>query len=928
MKKLFLLLVLVIGGVSVSAQVVPLNPDVVYGKLKNGLTYYIQKNNLPKARAMFYLAENAGAINENEDQNGLAHFCEHMAFNGTKRFPDKGILNYLESIGVSFGRGLNAGTSSAQTVYTLNDVPTTREGIIDSSLLILSEWATNVSYTTDEINKERGVIHEEWRTYGGAGSRMGMINNKVLYNGSKYANHNVIGDIEIIDKGSPDLLRSFYRDWYRPDMQAIIVVGDINTDEIKAKIEKLFSEIPAHKDKPRDVKTIVSDNKDLQVTIATDKEAQGLRITYYIKHPGTSDKDLSYLKRNMIYSLYNIMYSDRINELLQKENPPMISAYAGYGSLTKYQDAYITSITALNNDPVRSFKAAIAENERIKRFGFAATELERAKSRMIASAERSYNEKDKQLSGNIVYEYVSNFTNGYPAPGVTYRYELTKSFIPTITLDQVNSLAKQWMTDENRVIVIEGPEKAGVIIPTEMELKNALAEVLTSQLEPYTDKTIPTSLITTDLKGSPIIKEETIKEFDGTKLTLANGAKVWLKSTENKQDEIMMWAFSNGGMSLIATEDLPSAALASQVKRSCGTGEFSAQDLRKFLSGKNVSVSPMIMELEEMIQATSSKKDIETMLQLTYLTFTPSRKDDAVLKSLIQRSIASLENRKSDPGSVMSDTLQMLMTNYSKRTYLTTPEYFNSMDFEKAYAIADDRFQDAGDFNFIFVGNVDLPAIKPLIEKYIGSIPDNPREENWVDQKMVPARGHIERRLTVPMKDPKATVSIRYYGEIPTTSENVEYMNALRYILNMRYVESIREKEGGTYGVGVSASVTSRPVNNYRISFSFNCAPERVDYLKGLVFAELTNLKDNGVTAEEVEKTKLNMIKEDSERRKQNSYIMDRVKNYITNGIYTPLPQSSIDIYNSLDGKKIQDLAKKVFGTEYIDLVMVPAPVN
>jgi zinc protease len=927
MKNLFLFLFLFIVT-TLTAQVVPLNPDVLYGKLGNGLTYYVQKNSLPKDRAMFYLAVNAGGINENENQNGLAHFCEHMAFNGTKNFPDKGLLNYLESIGVSFGKGLNAGTSSATTIYTLNDIPTIRNGFIDSSLLILREWASNVSYTTDEINKERGVIHEEWRTYGGASSRMGKITNKVLFEGSKYSNHNVIGDLDVIDHADPDLLRSFYKDWYSPENQAIIVVGDIDKELIAGKIKKIFGDIPKRKDKPQVIKTMVSSNKELKVTTATDKEAQGLRISFYVKQPGSDTKDLAFYKQRIVFSLYNMMFSDRISELLQKENPPMISASAYYGSLTKFQDSFTTSVSALNNNPILSFKAALTENERIKRSGFTATELDRAKSRILTSTERSYNERDKQLSGNVVYEYISNFTDGYPAPGIAYRFDLIKSFLPTITLEQVNGLARQWMTDENQVIVVTGPEKEGVVIPTEAELKGAMAEVLASNIEPYVDKVIPTTLITTDLKGSPIVKEEKIPEFDGTKLTLANGAKVWIKYTENKQDEITMQAFSNGGFSLVPTEDLNSGSLASTVRNSCGTGNFSAQDLRKFLAGKNASVYSQFVEIEEMVVGSTTKKDLETMLQLTYLQFTPARRDDAVLKSLIQRTLVSLENRKSDPNSIFSDTISLVTTNYNKRTLLPTPEYFKSMNFEKAYAIANDRIQDAGDFNFVFVGNIDLPTLKPLIEKYIGSIPDLPRTENWIDHRLVPAKGHVVRRLSVPMKDPKATVYVQFYGEAPTTQENVEYLNAIRYILNMRYVESIREKEGGTYGVGVSAAWNSRPVNNYRVTMNFTCAPDRVEYLEGLMLDELTKLKETGVTAAEVEKTKLNFLKVDAERMKNNSYIMDRVKSFVNNGIYTPLAENSTNIYNTLDGKKIQDLAKKVFGNDFVDIVMVPAKTN
>jgi zinc protease len=924
MKKLISLFFL-LSCASIYAQVIPLNPDVLYGKLDNGLTYYIQKNSLPKDRAMFYLVENAGAINENEDQNGLAHFCEHMAFNGTKAFPDKGILNYLQSIGVSFGKGLNAYTSSAITCYTLNDIPTIREGYIDSALIILREWAANVTYSDEEIDKERGVIHEEWRSGGGASLRMSKITDPVIYKGSKYANHNTIGDINVIDKSSPDFLRSYYKKWYRPDLQAVIVVGDIDRDVIKAKITKLFSDIPKNKKKPEVVKTLISDNKEPVVVVATDKEATGLMIRLMIKHPGPEVKDLKYLKDRMISNLFNMMFSDRINELLQKGNPPFLSAGSGYGSLTKFQDAYSVYINALTTDPVRSYKAALTENERVKRFGFTANELDRAKKRLLSSYENSYNERDKRLSGSIIGEYLSNFNNDNPAPGIAYTYQMVKDFLPTVTLDQVNGLLKNWITDDNQVIVVTGPEKDGVKIPTESELLAARTEVMNSVIEPYSEKVLPTTLIQGELKGSPIVKREHIPEFDGLKLTLANGPRVYLKYTSNKADEINMWGISYGGMSLIPTSDLPSASLASAAKNMCGLGAFSSQDLRKFLAGKNVSVSPGLGELDERITGTSSVRDVETMFQLLYLQFMPARHDDEVLKSLIQRTKVSIANRKSDPNSVFSDTLSELLTNYNPRTFLMTDDYFDKMDFNKAYSIADDRYKDAGDFYFVFVGSFDTTTLIPLIQKYIGSIPDDPRTEYWVDQKYSPKKEHFVDKIYVPMKDPKAMNYVYFTGELPCTPENVEYINALRYILNMRYVTSIREKEGGTYGVGVSASLTARPTNTYKISMNFTCAPDRADYLRGLLLSELTNIKNNGVTEEEVNMTRQNFLKEDAERMKQNSYLIDRITNYVNNGIYTPLPENSTDIYKNLDGKKIQEMARKVFlDDNYFEFVMYP----
>lgn len=923
MKSVFVLL-FVFVLTSLSAQMVPLNPDVLYGKLDNGLTYYIQKNSLPKERAMFYLAVNAGAANENADQNGLAHFCEHMAFNGTKNFPDKGLLNYLQSIGVSFGRGLNAYTSSDITCYTLNDIPTNKQGFIDSALIILREWATNVSYTTDEINKERGVLHEEWRTGGGAYKRMSDKVDKVLFQGSKYADHNVIGDVSIIDNANPELLRNFYKNWYRPDLQAIIVVGDIDKAAIKSIIEKKFGDIPKRKNAPVDVKSFVTDNKEPLVAIATDKEASNISITSYTKHPGQVKKDLDYLKMRMLTSLFSVMFSGRISELTQKENPPFVSAYAGYGNFTKYQDAFITSVSPLNSDPIRSFKAALTEAERVKRYGFTSTEFERARKQLLVSYERSFIEKDKQFSSALVGGYLSNFTTENPSPGPVYNYELSKSYLPTITVDQVNSLVKQWMKVENQVITVTGPEKEGVIIPTEQEIKSAITEVINSKIEPYADKTIPSELISAELKGSPVVKQEYIKDFDGTKLTLGNGATVWFKYTNNKEDEIRMQAFSNGGSSNLPPEDMPTATLASNIKSICGVGEFSAIDLRKVLTGKVASVSSNILDIEEMLNGTSSVKDLETMLQLTYLQFLPTRRDDGALKSLIQRWKASYENRKNDPNSVFSDTLTKVMSNYSPRVSIISPAYFDRMNFEKAYAITDDRFRDASDFNFVFIGNVDVEKMKPLIEKYIGSIPDIERKEMWRDNKVGPADGHVFREVYTEMKDPKATVYVHFHGEIPCTPESVEYVNAIQYILNMRYVESIREKEGGTYGVSVYGTLTSRPTNNYKITMTFTCDPQRADYLKKLLLDELTNIKNIGVTDDEVKKTRENFLKTMPENLKNNSYIMDRVKNYINNGVYTPLPENSTDIYNKLDGKKIQAMAQKIFGNDYVEAVLKP----
>lgn len=923
--KSILLILLCIACISLSAQEVPLNPKVLYGKLENGLTYYIQKNQLPKDRAMFYLVVNAGAIDEEDNQNGLAHFCEHMGFNGTKNLPDKQLMNYMEKNGVSFGKGLNAYTSTNITCYNLNDVPTTKESLIDSSLIILHEWATNVTFATDEINKERGVIHEEWRTRGGAGRRMSDITNKVLYNHSKYAYRNVIGSLDVIDHSEPDLLRQFYKDFYRPDLQAVIVVGDIDEAAIKAKIEKLFGSDPKRENPKVTPKIMVPDNKELLFATATDKEAQNISIALLTKFPDPPVKDVNYLKSTLLNSLYYSMFSDRYSEILQKENPPFKGAYSGFGGFTEYQSSYSISISPLNDDPLRSLKAVMVENERVKRHGFTESELERVKKRVLAGVEKSYAERDKSFSSNFVNGYVSHFSSASPAPGIEYMYELAKSYLPTITIDQINALPKKWMIDENQVMIIQGPEKEGIQLPTEQQVKTVLAEVKQMKIDPYQDKAIASTLISKELKGSPVVKEEPVKDFEGTKLTLKNGATVYFKATDNKADEVMLQGFSYGGTSLFSNDDMATGGIASAVNSLCGIGEFSSQDLKKYLAGKVAGVGTSFTELEEMINGNSTVADFETMLQLVYLNFTAPRKDDAALKSIIDRSKMSVQNRKSDPNSAFSDTLTRIMSNYNPRVQLITPEYFDKIDIQKAYALSADRFQDASDFTFILVGNVDVQKMKPLVEKYIGSIPDIDRKEYWKDLKIQPKKGKTAREITVEMKDPKATVFVHYFGEYPCIPENVEYLSAIQYILRMRFTETIREKEGGTYGVSVSGSLSSRPVNNYKITMNFTCSPDKADYLKGLLYEEIKNLKENGVTETELNKTRENFLKEASEKLKNNGYIMDRVKNFINNGVYTPQPQYTVDIFNHLDGKKVQKLANDVFKDDIVELVMKPA---
>ena len=903
---------------------IPLDPKVKHGKLDNGLSYYIRSNQIPKERAMFFLLVKAGAMNETTEQNGLAHFCEHMAFNGTKNFPDKGITNYLESIGVSFGGGLNAFTSRHETCYTLNNIPTTEESYIDSALMILADWSANVTYSDEEINNERGVIHEEWRTRGGANRRMSDQTNKVLFNDSKYSYHNVIGKLDVIDNCDPQLLRDFYHNWYRPDLQAVVVVGDIDEDEIQAKIEKLFGSIPKRETPPETVDYSVPENKEAKVGIATDKEAMNIRISLYMKHDTPVSKDMNYIKGNMLGSLYRTMLSNRYNELVTQSKPPFIGAYTGYGNYTKDCYSLTTSVTALNEDPIKSFTAAITEAERVKRHGFTQTELDRAKKQYLANAEKGYKEKDKQKSNQIVWSYYGHFLANDPKPGAEFNYNLTKEFIPGVQLEQVNQLNETYFNDENQSIILHAPEKENIIIPSKDELLLAYNSVKGSEILPYIDQVSTKPFISIEPVTSAVTTTTEVPIFGGTEWTLKNGAKVIWKLTDNKEDEIQMTAFSNGGTSLIETVDLPSSSMATTALREGGLGDLSKLNLKKYMTGKVVSVYPWISTTSEGLGGSSSVNDFNELLQLTYMHFVAPRKDKDAYDGYISRYMAYLENKKLEPRYTMMDSVSVICSNYHPRRKPTSKEYISQADFEKSFSIASDRIKDASDFTFIFVGNVNPEEMKPMVEKYIGGIPDINRDETWKDWGIRAPEGKLTKTFKRPMKLPRATTHIRYHGEVDMSPINNFCMSALSYILRMRYTEKVREEEGGTYGVGVGGSISSKPKDIYNFRIQYDSDPEKVEKLNEIIYAELEDMKLNGPTEEELNKAKEYFLKNKSERMKDNRHIMSLIRNYYENGFYSYSKENYEDNIESMSNSMLKDMANNVFGENVVEIIMLP----
>ena len=602
---------------------IPLDPNVRMGKLENGLTYYVRHNEEPKDRASFYIVQNVGAILENDEQNGLAHFLEHMAFNGTKNFPGKGVLNYLEKYGVAFGRNINAYTNVDETVYNLSNVPTSNENLLDSALLVLHDWSNYLSLDGKEIDNERGVIHEEWRTRRSGGMRVYLEKNKAIYQGSKYAKRDVIGDLDVIDNFDHKVIRDFYHDWYRTDLQAIIVVGDIDAEKFETKIKEMFAHIPAVKNPKKRIYFDVPNNKEPVVSVITDPEASSISFDIFYKHKATAfaDKNMKYYRNDLIASLYSSMLGDRYQELLQKGDAPFVSGFAAYYNRARKMDVFHNSVTLKEDNILGGIEALLSETERAHRYGFAATELERAKMAMMSQMEKQYKERNKQHNDRLVRGYKQNYLTNEPVPGIAFEFEAMTNLLPAISVEELNALSKTWMTKENIIITLSAPEKEGLSLPNKEQLLATVAKIKQVKLAAYEDKVINEPLIAKIPEAGKIVKESNMKDFGATEWTLANGAKVVVKTTDFKDNQILFKAFSKGGSSLYDVEDLASIQMLGGFVANFGLGHFDQMSLQKLLTGKEVRVSPYVGELSEGLRGNSSVKDFETLLQLMHMHF-------------------------------------------------------------------------------------------------------------------------------------------------------------------------------------------------------------------------------------------------------------------------------------------------------------------
>ena len=890
LKRLFTTL-LVLGSVVIaSAQQqpqmppIPTDPNVRIGKLENGLTYYIRHNELPEDRADFYIAQKVGSILEEENQRGLAHFLEHMCFNGTTNFPGKGIINWLETIGVRFGENLNAYTSIDETVYNINNVPVIRDGIVDSCLLILHDWANDLTLAEAEIDNERGVIHEEWRTGQGAMMRMYEQALPKAFEGSKYGHRLPIGIIEVIDNFPYQALRDYYETWYRPDQQGIVVVGDIDVDKVEAKIKELFSPIQMPANAPERKYEQVPDNKEPIITIAKDKEQPSTMIYIWHKHPATPNEakgNIGYLVQNYMFSMISSMMHARLEELRQSANPPFIQAASGDSDflLAKTTEAFVGMAVSKDDGIPTALSTLVREIERARKFGFTASEYARAKADYLLMLESAYKERDKMKNNQYVQEYIRHFIDNEPIPGIETEYALMNQLAPNIPVEAINSILPQLIKDENIVINIFGPDKEGMVYPTEAEILDILNKTKAEEITAYVDKVSDEPLMKEAPKAGKIVKTEE-GPFGSTALTLSNGVRVVLKTTDFKADEIRMRAFSPGGTSVFGTKEALQLKMLNSVAGLGGLGNFSNVDLEKVLAGKKATIGASVSGLSEGLNGSCSPKDLETLLQLAYLSFTAPRMDEEAFESFKQRTKASLANQEANPMTALTDTLQMEMYGDHPLAGRVKAEMIDQLDYNRIMEMYKDRFKEAGDFTFLFVGNINLEEAKPLIETYLGGLPTINRKENYQDIQLNIRKGTHKNLFEKQMETPKATVLNIISGNCEYNLKNDLLMTMLSQTMSMVYLETVREKEGASYGVSAFGQLSRGIKDEALFQIYFDTDPAKREKMEQIVMSELQKVAQEGPRPEHLAKVKEFLLKKHIEDAKENSYWLGQLNNY------------------------------------------------
>lgn len=872
-------------------QPLPIDPKVRYGKLDNGLTYYIRHNELPENRADFYIAQNVGSVLEEDNQAGLAHFLEHMAFNGTKNFPENGIDKYLQSVGMRMGENLNAYTSFDETVYTIINAPVDKPNVVDSCLLILHDWSNSLALTDSMIEKERGIIREEWRTRRDASQRLLEKQLQQMFPGNKYANRIPIGSIDVINNFKPEELRAYYKKWYRPDLQAIIVVGDVDVDTVEKTIKTMFSDIPAPVNPAKREYVSVADNDEPIVSIATDKEASSTIIYIYHKYdpmPAQLRSTAAGLITDYISAVCSQILNERLEALLHQANPPFVyaEAYDGDFMVARTKDAFTIAAIAKEGEIDSTMTALVREMERARQFGFTVSEYERAKINILKQYESAFNERDKQKNSSYTKEYVNHFTEGGYIPGIETEYTLINQIAPNITVEQVNQYLSQVIGEKNIVLALSGPEKEGVVYPTESELLEMFNKARSQKVEPYKEEVNNDPLIPELPAPGKIVKEEHDDLFDATVLTLSNGVRVVLKPTEYKKDEIQMTATSPGGSFMVGIDDAKNMKVFNSVIGLGGLGNFSAIDLSKKLAGKKVSCSASLGVDNESLNGYASPDDVKTLFELIYLAMTSPRTDNDAYASFENRMKAQLENAKLDPSTALNDTISKVVYNNHPRAVSLEAEDFDKISYQRILDIYKERYGDASDFTFTFVGNLNVDSIRPYIEQYLATLPANGRvDKPSPDALPKIMNGKLENHFSREMQTPKSSVFQLYSGKSEYNLKNLLTASLLSQILDLVYTETIREAEGGSYGVYAGVSLSDFPKGQTTLQVFFDTDPQKWENMVRIVDEEIQRIATDGPKSEHLTKSRDNMLKRHNERLQENSYWLNVIDSYYFRGM-------------------------------------------
>ena len=905
------------------ADPIPFDQKIIKGKYDNGLTYYIRENKKPENRSQLWLVVNAGSILEDEDQLGLAHFTEHMAFNGTKNFAKHEIVDYLESIGMQFGPEINAYTSFDETVFMLQ-VPTDSLPLVETAFQILEDWARYISFEADEVEKERGVVIEEWRLGRGADGRMQDKQLPVIFKGSLYADRLPIGKKEILETFQVETIKRFYHDWYRPDMMAVIAVGDFDSEYISGLINKHFGQIPPVQE-PRSRGTYsVPGHEETLFAVATDPEAANTVVQVYYKMDPEPEKVANDYRRMLIERLNISMMNNRFYELLNQPEPPFLFGISLHTSLVRVKDIYLLGAYVREDGIIGGLEALLTEAQRVKKFGFTQTELDRTKNQLLNEMEKVFNEKDKTESQAFAAEYSRNFLEEEPVPGIEYEFEATKRLLPGITLKEVNELIDNWMSDEDRVVLINAPEKEDLVIPAEDELLAVLNTIENISIEAYDDQVSDIPLVEKVPEPARIIRERTIEKLNVTEWKLSNGCMIVLKPTDFKNDEIQFYCFSPGGTSLIPNEKYISGNSSADIISLSGLGEFDLNTLNKKIVDKVVSVFPYINELSEGFVGNATPKDIETLFQLVYLYMTAPRKDSAAFMSYQTRMKGFIQNRSADPESAFYDTVMVTMAQYHPRVRPWSEDLLNELSLETTFAFYKERFADASDFTFLFVGNFQIDEIKPLILSYLGGLPSINRQESWKDTGIRPPAGKIEKTVIRGI-EPKSRVSIIFSGPMKWTREENYYLRSMAGVLDIKLREIVREEMGGTYGVSVSSSADLYPIEEYRVNISFGCDPKRIEELTGSVFQVLDSLKINGPEKIYINKVRETQLRSYEINLKENNFWINNLQSYYFTGRNPELILEYPGLVNTLSADRIKETANKYLdGNNYVKVELIP----